>query len=127
MARRKAETSCPCGSGREFAVCCQPCINGDAPAPTVEALMRSRYTAYAMQNTRYLLETWHASTRPASLELDSSTQWIRLKILDSSADRVEFVATCRINGKAHRLQENSRFVHEHGRWYYVDGQVEESQ
>lgn len=127
MARRKAETSCPCGSGREFAVCCQPCINGDTPAPTAEALMRSRYTAYAMQNTRYLLETWHASTRPASLELDLSTQWIRLKILDSSADRVEFVATCRINGKAHRLQENSRFVHEHGRWYYVDGQVEESQ
>ena len=107
-------------------MCCQPCINGELPAPTAEALMRSRYTAYAMQNTRYLLETWHASTRPASLELDSSTQWIRLKILDSSADRVEFVATCRINGKAHRLQENSRFEYERGRWYYLDGLVEES-
>ena len=108
-------------------MCCQPGINGESPAPTAEALMRSRYTAYAMQNTQHLLETWHASTRPASLELDSSTKWIRLKILASSVDRVEFVAICRINGKAHRLKENSCFVHEHGRWYYVDGQVEESQ
>lgn len=127
MAKRKTEIPCPCGSGSEFAGCCQPGINGESPAPTAEALMRSRYTAYAMQNAQYLLETWHASTRPASLELDSSTKWIRLKILASSVDRVEFVAICRINGKAHRLQENSRFVHEHGRWYYVDGQVEESQ
>lgn len=102
-------------------------MNGELSAPTAEALMRSRYTAYAMHNTQYLLQSWHASTRPASLDLDSSTQWIRLKILTSLADRVEFVATCRINGKAHKLQENSRFVHEYGRWYYVDGQVEESQ
>ena len=85
--------------------------------------MRSRYTAYAQGNVSYLLESWHHSTRPATLALEPEVQWIRLKILTSSDERVEFIATCRINGKAQKMQENSRFVREGGRWYYLDGDL----
>lgn len=117
----KTDTPCLCGSGQAYAGCCQPYLDGSKYAPIAEALMRSRYTAYAMQDVPYLLDSWHDSTRPQALELEHDIQWIRLKILASSKDRVEFVATYRVNGKAHKLQENSRFVREGGRWYYLDG------
>ncbi len=92
-------------------------------APSPEALMRSRYSAYAIHNEEYLLASWHASTRPKSIDADPSVQWIRLKILDAniSKELVEFVATFRLNGKAHKLREKSRFVFEDGKWFYLDG------
>ena len=92
--------------------------------PTAETLMRSRYSAFATGNAPYLLDSWHASTRPPQLELEPEVQWIRLKIIASSEDRVEFVATYRVQGRAHKLHENSRFVREDGRWYYLDGNAQ---
>ena len=92
--------------------------------------MRSRYTAYVQANENYLLETWHASTRPASLALSESQpdQWLGLKIIrtqlggrDDQQGTVEFVARYKVKGKAGRLHEVSEFVHESGRWFYVKG------
>ena len=116
---------CMCGSGLDCSACCYPCLMGDESAGTAEALMRSRYSAYVTANERYLLDTWHPATRPVSLNLDTDVQWVRLKILNSSEHYVEFVATYKINGKAHKLHENSRFVFENGRWYYVEGESAE--
>jgi SEC-C motif-containing protein len=100
-------------------------------APTAEALMRSRYSAYVLRNEPYLLATWHVSTRPESLELaDDATKWIGLEIKRSEAGGpgderglVEFVARYKVGGRAFRLHETSRFVREDGRWYYVDGDI----
>jgi SEC-C motif-containing protein len=89
--------------------------------------MRSRYSAFVMCNERYLLDTWHSSTRPASIEFVPQQKWLGLKIIDtdqSDAERaeVEFVARYRVGGaSAARLHERSRFVREDGRWFYVDG------
>jgi SEC-C motif-containing protein len=126
-------TACTCGTGRPLAACCGPALDGSAPPATAEALMRSRYTAFALGDAGYLLATWHAGTRPATLDLDETPrpQWIGLQIkahrpaIDDDADRaeVEFVARYRIGGRAHRLHETSRFVREHGRWFYVDGDL----
>jgi len=121
VSKKKTETSCPCGSGKAFIDCCKPYIRGTQPVPSAEALMRSRYTAYAMNNEQYLLDSWHASTRPESIDMDPTAQWIRLVILKKNTDHVEFVATYRIQGKACKLYENSRFVFEGGKWFYVDG------
>lgn len=95
--------------------------------------MRSRYTAYVERREDYLLTTWHASTRPAELGLagDAPTKWLSLEVLrheQTEADRavvaiVEFVARYKINGRAHRLHETSRFVREDGCWFYVDGDL----
>lgn len=121
---------CPCGSGRAYAACCGRLHAGAEAAPTAEALMRSRYSAYVMGLEPYLLTTWHASTRPASLDLagEAGTKWLGLEIkrrqtLDDSHAVVEFVARYRIAGRGHRLHEISNFVRENGRWFYVDGQV----
>lgn len=93
--------------------------------------MRSRYTAYALLREDYLLATWHASTRPAGLGLaqEVPAKWIGLEIRrhhepqDENHAIVEFVARYKVNGRAHRLHETSRFVREGGRWYYVDGDM----
>lgn len=94
--------------------------------------MRSRYVAYALGREPYLLATWHPSTRPASLDLETKPQprWIGLAVKrheSQGEDRavVEFVARYKIGGRAHRLHETSRFVHEDGRWFYLDGDIEE--
>lgn len=124
---------CPCRSDEPeitaYADCCQRWHVGLAEgvyAPTPEALMRSRYSAYVVGRIDYLLATWHPSTGPGELEL-SPVKWIGLEVRRAEeigdAGVVEFVARCRVNGRAQRMHEISRFVREGGRWYYIDGQM----
>ncbi len=127
MGKKKTVVSlCPCGSGRAYENCCQVFHLGE-PAPTPEALMRSRYTAYVLGLADYLLATWHPRRRPPHLDLqEDHCQWLGLEILrapgaEGEAGLVEFVARYKINGRAHRLHEVSRFEREAGRWYYLDG------
>jgi len=127
----KKTTSCPCGSGHTFQDCCGRYIEGEHLAPTPEALMRSRYSAYALGNEPYLLATWHASTRPEKLNLDEQTtiKWSGLDIISAPGAEgdtgfVEFVARFKDNGRAGKLHERSRFRRENDRWYYVDGDIE---
>ena len=124
----RPQTLCPCGKTPSYAACCSPFHQGEA-APTAEALMRSRYSAYVLRLENYLLATWHHSTRPAALNLDQEidTRWLGLEIKrheqrENDTAIVEFVARYKIGGRAHRLHETSRFVREDGRWYYVDGE-----
>lgn len=126
----KLVPTCPCGSSKPFVACCAPYVEGNTSAPDACALMRSRYTAYTLLREDYLLATWHTSTRPASLDLaaDVATKWIGLEVKrheqqDTDYAIVEFVARYKVNGRAHRLHEVSRFVREDGRWFYVDGDV----
>jgi SEC-C motif-containing protein len=87
--------------------------------------MRSRYSAYGLGLIEYLLATWHVSTAPGELELPP-VQWLGLEVRDTAtvgdAGTVEFVAGCRVDGRAERMQEISRFIRQDGRWYYIDGQ-----
>lgn len=127
---------CPCGRldarGRAlaFAACCGRYLADfdRSPAPDAESLMRSRYTAFVREDAPYLLATWHASTRPAELAFEPGLQWLGLEVreqrlLDATHAEVAFVARSRLAGRAHRLQERSRFVREDERWYYVDGDL----
>lgn len=117
---------CPCGSGARYGDCCGR-YHAGPQAPSAEALMRSRYSAYVLDLTDYLLATWHASTRPASIAPnDAGLRWLGLEVrrhraIDADHAEVEFVARSKLAGRAHRLHELSRFVREDGRWYYVDG------
>ncbi len=125
----KPGEACPCGSGAVYARCCGRLHSGAENAPTAEALMRSRYSAYVLKLEDYLLATWHASTRPSELDIAADgTKWLGLDVRrhvpsDDTHAIVEFVARYRIAGRGHRLQEVSRFVREDGRWYYVDGDL----
>lgn len=122
-------TACPCGSGKNFATCCAPYLEGQ-PTPNAESLMRSRYTAFTLQKEDYLLSSWHPATRPERLDLhaDPQPKWLGLDVKqhrqqDATHATVTFVARYRIEGRGQRLSETSRFVLEEGRWYYVDGDV----
>ncbi|MEY4439049.1 MAG: hypothetical protein RIQ36_513 [Pseudomonadota bacterium] len=125
---------CPCGRvdtkkrPAAYADCCGRFVDhfSTAPAPDAEYLMRSRYSAFVLERADYLLATWHPSTRPASLDFDEATKWLGLEVREhkptgTDTAEVEFVARYRVQGRAVRLQERSRFVREDGRWFYVDG------
>jgi len=123
-------SACHCGSGKPYAACCGRLHSGAENAAGAEALMRSRYSAYVLGLEPYLLATWHASTRPASMDLaeDDGTKWLGLEIKrsqqqDETHATVEFVARSRLAGRGRRLHEISRFVCEDGRWFYVDGDI----
>lgn len=144
MSSRSKPASCPCG-GASLAACCGPYLSGAAVPPSAQALMRSRYTAYTQGNEAYLRATWHASTRPFEpiVNENDKVQWLGLEIHSAlrlrkrkvefpetpDADSVEFVARYKINGRAHRLHELSRFVRESEggvqRWFYLDGSFPE--
>ncbi|MFC2992337.1 YchJ family protein [Halomonas tibetensis] len=119
-----ARTACPCGSGRPLTDCCARHHAG-VPAPTPEALMRSRYSAFVLDLPDYLLATWHPSSRPSSLGADAATVWKRLEVLESGEEDergwVHFRATFREGKHWSLLEESSRFVREAGRWFYLDG------
>lgn len=94
--------------------------------------MRSRYTAYCLDNDTYIIDSWHPSTRPASLAADNAlpVKWIELMVLNApvpaeSENRatVEFMACYKVGGKAEKMHETSEFIREDGRWYYLSGQV----
>ncbi|WP_245944740.1 YchJ family protein [Crenobacter cavernae] len=130
--KKLVATSCPCGSGRAYATCCGVYHQG-AAAPTAEALMRSRYSAYALGLEAYLLASWHPDTRPERFDLAEDAgrlKWIGLEIKATGQGReadgvgtVEFVARYKVGGRAERMSETSRFERVAGRWVYRDGDV----
>lgn len=120
--------SCPCGSGNGYAECCEPLHEG-AAAVTAEALMRSRYAAYAVGDAAYLLRTWHPRTRPERIDLDGRTRWVGLDVrqvaggaADDETGTVCFVAAYQRDGRPGELAETSEFVRRAGRWVYLDGE-----
>ena len=124
--------TCPCRTSADalpYAACCGRYQAGPLrlQAPTAEALMRSRYSAFVRDDTDYLLATWHTRTRPSQLEANPpGLKWLGLEVrrhtvIDTAHATVEFVARHKLGGRAERLHELSRFVREEGCWYYVDG------
>ena len=118
---------CPCSSGDSYDECCGPFHRGDAWPLTSERLMRSRYAAFALGDSAYLLASWHPDSRPASLELDHHLRWYRLDIVGRTAGglldttgTVGFRAYWRAaDGAAGVQSENSRFTRIERRWAYL--------
>ena len=117
---------CPCHSGQSYTDCCQPLHLGQA-APDAERLMRSRYSAYALKLPDYILQTWHADTRPTRLSMEdlSGIKWLKLEVIshqpmDDTHAEVVFIATYQSGKqKKSQLTEHSQFVRISYRWLYV--------
>jgi SEC-C motif-containing protein len=130
-------SACPCGSGRTFETCCGPIIAG-SPAVTAEALMRSRYTAYAQHAYDHLGRSLSAEQRKDYSAEDAKrwsehSEWLGLTILRTEqggpADAegvVEFSARYRTDGKDQEHVETARFTREEGNWVYAGQVVPES-
>ncbi|MGO9383473.1 MAG: YchJ family protein [Mycobacterium sp.] len=124
--------SCPCGSDDSFRACCGPFHHGELQARSAEALMRSRYSAYACGDADYLFRTWHPRTRPVGVTVDPGITWTGLKVIDTVAGgpdddvgEVEFTAHFESAGHAGSMHERSRFERRAGRWFYVDPVTED--
>ena len=125
-------SACPCGRLHQkkplvYSACCARWLETETPAPDAESLMRSRYSAFVLEREAYLLKTWHASHRPATVEFEPGVKWLGLDVRshtvqDATHAQVEFVARQKpASGAAVRLHERSRFVLDNGAWLYVDG------
>lgn len=125
---------CPCGSGDTFDACCGPVLRQERRAATAQALMRSRFTAFAARDLEHLLRTWHPRTRPARAELADSlaqeVRWLRLEVHATAeggpfddAGTVEFTAYSKSAEGRQEQHEISRFVREGGTWLYLDGDL----
>jgi SEC-C motif-containing protein len=132
-----SKTLCACGSGANYADCCEPFHLGKATAPTAEALMRSRYCAYVMRQIDYLVGTTLPAARTTDLWVNyqstaDSIQWIGLEVVATSqggatdkTGKVEFKASYIQDGVRSIHHELSRFRRSGGAWYYVDGRVKD--
>ncbi|AXE25280.1 hypothetical protein C0216_19145 [Streptomyces globosus] len=117
---------CPCGLPAAYADCCGRFHSGAGQAPTAELLMRSRFSAFAVGDTSYLMRSWHPATRPDRLDLDPEQRWVKLDILGTdrgglfeTEGSVEFRAHYREGRHTGSLHENSAFSREGGAWVYV--------
>lgn len=126
---------CPCGSEKEYADCCEPLIKGERPAENPEALMRSRYTAYAKKFTDYIVETTHpdqlqADTRKTVEDWSKKTQWHSLQVVectgggpDDSEGTVEFIADYTEKGKKRKHHELAEFKKKNDKWFFFDAKM----
>ncbi|MGA5731020.1 YchJ family protein [Streptomyces seoulensis] len=127
--RTAAPAMCPCGLPADYADCCGRFHAGSAAAPSAEALMRSRYSAFVVGDVAYLVRTWHPRTRPEGLDLDPGMRWTGLEILETeggSAFHSTGTVTFRASYRGGSLHERSRFERVDGAWVYVDGEFLES-
>lgn len=127
---KKNVKDCPCGSGKTYLDCCSPFISNQKMPSTPEELMRSRYTAYTLNDIDYIVHTMKSpATENFSIEaMRESAQkvtWIGLEVVKSSHDAtkgiVEFLAYYLVDNKKAVLHEISEFNFENSKWHYVDG------
>ncbi len=122
-----AMAGCPCGSQQEYSLCCEPYLTNKRHPETPEALMRSRYAAYCLDNMDYIQASMRGRALVGFDAVDAKrVSWIKLEVLNTTLDTphkgyVEFVATFMDNHILKSMHEKSEFIREEGRWYYVDG------
>lgn len=121
---------CPCHSNKKYRDCCEPYHQGLQVARHADVLMRTRYSAYALNLINYIRATWAPETCPDDLTASEPLNWIELIIkqsyLGQQADEafVEFIAKYRSpQGKAEKLHEIGRFIKRGQTWWYLDGQI----
>jgi SEC-C motif-containing protein len=119
---------CPCHSGKNYQVCCEPYHKGEKYAETPQALMRSRYSAYALDLPNYIIltthkdgpvfekdrEKWVLSIHQFSL----TTNFKDLQIESFDESHVTFYATLISFGKDVSFREKSFFKKQEGVWCY---------
>jgi len=124
--------NCPCLSTKSYADCCEPYISGKRLAPTPEALMRARYSAYVKVEMPFLKDTLAPESRTSYSEKDArewaqNSEWLGLKITEAKGDTVEFVVKYKpdkdkADAKVLEHHEISKFKKTGDRWFFVDGQ-----
>lgn len=126
-------TSCPCGSGAAYSICCEPIISGAQTAETAEKLMRARYSAYTQLQMDFIFETTHPDHRQGydhqgTKQWAETSEWEGLEIISTKnggekdqSGNVEFIARYSNNGTRHVHHESAEFKRSDNKWYFTDG------
>ena len=126
---------CPCNSGLSYGECCEPYITGVKNAPTAEALMRSRYSAYVEHAIDYIVETCTKDEKDRidfkqTKDWSEKSTWLGLTILSTekggpldNEGTVEFEAMYERDGLRDNHHEKAKFMKKDGRWLYDEGNV----
>jgi SEC-C motif-containing protein len=116
--------NCPCNPTKLYIDCCKKAHQNITAVNSPEQLMRSRYSAFVLVNIEYLQKSHHSSTRPSKrekkeiLQWTKSVEWIRLEILNTTENTVEFKAYFKEKGELDIIHENSLFCFENKHWVY---------
>ena len=128
-------TPCPCNPEVSRADCCGPYLEGAATAPTAEALMRSRYSAFVEGAVDFIHDSLHERSRAdhdkqATKSWAERSEWKGLEIVETSGGgenegrgEVEFIARFRAKGELVEHHEIATFVKENGRWWFLEGRT----
>ncbi|QDK37164.1 YchJ family protein [Bdellovibrio sp. NC01] len=126
---------CPCGSQKDYKECCAPLHAGAAKAETAEALMRSRYSAFAKNQMQYLKDTTDPQTlqnidEEANQEWADRAKFLKLEILKAeekgTKGTVEFKAFYSVDDEEYIHHEVSTFRKQNGEWFFKSGKVKEA-
>ena len=132
------DNSCPCGSGSDYAACCEPIITGRKPAETAEQLMRARYSAHVKVEVDFLFDSTHPDHREGYDQAGAKawaerSEWHGLEILDTvqggpqdETGEVEFVARYRDKSGLRSHHERGQFERKDGRWLFTEGEMVKS-
>ena len=116
---------CPCNSAKNYSDCCKKAHQNINSVTSAEQLMRSRYSAFVFANIEYLQKSHHSSTRPSKREKreleqwTTSVNWLKLEVINTTEDTVEFKAFFMQNGTIEVIHENSKFCKENNHWVYL--------
>lgn len=126
---------CPCGSLKKYKKCCKLFHDKITFPKTALELMKSRFSAFAVSNSDYIIFTTHENNPDFTIDIKSwskdilnfsnNTEFKKLEILEFIDDEIESFVTF----KATLIQakedisfiEKSRFLKVEGIWKYVDG------
>lgn len=122
---------CPCNKIKSYQACCKVFHDGK-PAPNASLLMRSRYSAYALCLSDYIIQTTHPNNPFYKVDLlkwrqelddfSKKTIFKKLEIVEYIKGLedayVTFLAHLEQNGLEHKQFEKSHFKKHEGRWLY---------
>lgn len=137
--RVSTPNNCPCNSSLPYEICCGMYHNNPGTAPTAEALMRSRYSAFYTNNFAYINRTQKLKNSPNQDEAEiadcnNETKWIKLEIIETEKGlekdkdgMVSFRAHFKEGKHIGKLSERSLFKRIKGEWFYISGEHEVEQ
>jgi len=116
-----------------YIACCGLFLDKLQAAPTPEALMRSRYTAFTLAKVDYLKKTMRGKPLENFDEDNTAlwakqVKWLGLEVInrymddeDENLGYVEFIASYQDGGKKLVIHELSKFQRFEGLWFYTEG------
>jgi SEC-C motif-containing protein len=132
MSKISINSPCPCGSGKKYKKCCAIYHKGALPKNAL-LLMKSRYSAYALANSNYIIKTTHPNNSDYSINIEewsrainqfsNSTEFLKLEIIEFIDGDSEAFVTFKATLSSGNMLEKSRFLKVDNRWLYESGEI----